>query len=79
MGNVPADKPRERETPSARVEADLRRRIASGEWSPGERLPSVATLAEEYETSRASVAKALGRMAEAGLVEVVRNWGTFRA
>ncbi|TVZ04001.1 GntR family transcriptional regulator [Trebonia kvetii] len=74
-----AERPRGRETPSARVETDLRRRIAAGEWGPGERLPSVAQLAEEYETSRASVAKALGRMGEAGLVEVVPNWGTFRA
>ena len=31
--------------PSARVEADLRRRISEGEWAPGEQLPRVAQLA----------------------------------
>ena len=32
--------------PRARVEADLRRRIAAGEWNSGQALPSVPALAE---------------------------------
>jgi DNA-binding GntR family transcriptional regulator len=53
--------------PSRRVEADLRRRIEADEWASGQALPSIASLA-----------KALRRMADDGLVEVVPQWGTFR-
>ena len=70
--------PREREMPSRRVEADLRRRIQADEWAIGHALPSIALLAEQYGVSRATVAKALRRMADDGLVEIVPQWGTFR-
>lgn len=70
--------PRERELPSRRVEADLRQRISADEWTSGEALPSIASLAEHYSTSRATVAKALKRIAGDGLVEIVPQWGTFR-
>lgn len=71
--------PREQELPSRRVEDDLRRRLNAGEWERGEALPSVADLAEHYGVARGTVAKALRRLADAGLVNVVPNWGTFRA
>ncbi len=65
--------------PSKRVETDMRRRIDAGEWDHGQVLPSVAALAEHYQTSRATVAKAMRRLAGDGLVEIVPQWGTFRA
>lgn len=71
--------PRPRELPSVRVEADLRRRAEAGEWASGDALPPVAELAAHYGVSTATVAKALRRMADDGLVEVVPRWGTFRA
>jgi DNA-binding GntR family transcriptional regulator len=37
----------------------------------------MASLAEQYGVSRATVAKALRRMADDGLVEIVPQWGTF--
>jgi DNA-binding GntR family transcriptional regulator len=64
--------------PAARVETDLRRRVGAGEWASGEALPAMAALAVEYGVSRASVAKALRRLADDGLVEIVPQWGTFR-
>jgi GntR family transcriptional regulator len=70
--------PRDRIPPSVRVETDLRERIESGEWDHGAALPSVAALAEHYGVSRASVSKALRRLAAHGLVEIVPAWGTFR-
>ena len=70
--------PRPRELPSRRVEADLRRRAGAGEWASGQALPSIAALAEHYATSRATVAKAMRRLADDGLVEIVPQWGTFR-
>jgi len=71
--------PRGPELPSRRVEDDLRRRCSAGEWEPGERLPAVAELAEHYGVARNTVIKALRRLADDGLVEIVPNWGTFRA
>lgn len=64
--------------PSRRVETALRERISAGEWASGEALPSIAALADAYSVSRATVAKALRRLADDGLVEVVPQWGTFR-
>jgi DNA-binding GntR family transcriptional regulator len=71
--------PRGPELPSRRVEADLRRRLSAREWEPGERLPAVAELAQRYGVARNTVIKALRSLAEDGLVEIVPNWGTFRA
>ena len=67
------------ELPSRRVEDDLRRRCAAGEWKPGERLPAVADLVQQYGVARNTVTKALRRLADDGLVEIVPSWGTFRA
>jgi DNA-binding GntR family transcriptional regulator len=38
----------------------------------------MAALAVHYGVSRSTVAKALKRMADDGLVEIVPQWGTFR-
>ena len=67
-----------RTMPSRRVEVNLRRRIEANEWASGQALPSIALLAEHYGVSRATVATALHRVANDGLVEVVPQWGTFR-
>jgi DNA-binding GntR family transcriptional regulator len=64
--------------PSRRVEAALRQRINADEWASGEALPSVADLASHYGVARATVAKAMRRIADDGLVEIVPQWGTFR-
>jgi DNA-binding GntR family transcriptional regulator len=71
--------PRGPERPFEMVAADLRRRIAAGEWQPGEALPTVAVLAEHYEVSKATVTRTLRILADEGLVRVVPRWGTFRA
>ena len=71
--------PRGPELPSRHVEADLRRRCKAGEWAPGERLPPVAELAAHYRVARNTITKALHRLADDGLIEIVPNWGTFRA
>lgn len=71
--------PRTPERPSERVAADLRRRVAAGEWEPGAALPTVAALADEYEVSRATVTRVLRLLAGEGIVRVVPRWGTFAA
>ena len=67
------------ELPSARVEADLRHRLASGEWETDQALPSVASLAEHYHVSRATVSRALQALERDGLVRIVPRWGTFKS
>lgn len=71
--------PRSEQRPRERVIEDLRRRIESGEWAPGEALPTVAQLAGHYDTSGATVSKALRQLADEGLIRIVPRWGTFRA
>ena len=59
--------------------ADLRRRIADGEWETDEALPTTAALAERYHVSQATVTRVLRTLAAEGLVRTVPRWGTFRA
>jgi DNA-binding GntR family transcriptional regulator len=74
-GRVPDRPP---QLPTDRVAAELRARITAGEWAKDEQLPSVATLAEQHNTSRATMSRAIQRLADEGLVRVVPSWGTFR-
>ncbi|GMB79623.1 histidine utilization repressor [Shinella zoogloeoides] len=57
--------------------ADLEKRIVSGDWPPGFRLPFEVDLAKSYNVSRMTVNKVLTRLAGAGLVERHRKMGTF--
>jgi DNA-binding GntR family transcriptional regulator len=66
------------ERPGERVEADLRRRIAAGEWDSGQALPTVAALAAHYQVSPGVITRTLKRLEADGLVRVVPRWGTFR-
>jgi DNA-binding GntR family transcriptional regulator len=64
--------------PSVRVEQDLRRRIDAEEWDHGQALPTVARLAQEYGVGKGTINKVLRKLADEGLVRIVRSWGTFR-
>ncbi|QVQ50076.1 GntR family transcriptional regulator [Spiractinospora alimapuensis] len=66
-------------TLAAQLAAGLRQRIHSGEWAPGEKLPSETTLAAELGASRATVRQAINALQEAGLVRVRHGRGTFVA
>ena len=63
--------------PWRRVADDLRRRIESGEFSPGAPLPSLTSLAEQYQVSRTTARKAVNALRDDGLVKSVRGWETF--
>lgn len=58
--------------------ADMRARIAGGEWGPGDALPTVAALAASYHVARATVTRTLRVLEAEGLVQVIPRWGTFR-
>lgn len=65
--------------PTERVAGEIRTRIEAGEWAKDERLPSVAALAGQHRSTRATVTKALHILEREGLVVIVPSWGTFRA
>ena len=60
-----------------RIAADLHRAIASGEFTPGDPLPSEATLTREYGVSRGTARQALTFLASLGLVQAVHGKGRF--
>lgn len=67
----PAAVPRYREIHEA-----LRQRIVSGAWAPGHRLPSEHELARSFGCARMTVSRAIGELADRGLVTRRRRAGT---
>ncbi|ACU35064.1 GntR family transcriptional regulator [Actinosynnema mirum] len=63
--------------PYQQVAGDLAAKITGGALAPGERLPSVRALAEEYGTTNATIQRTLALLAEQGLVDRVPNVGLF--
>lgn len=61
------------------LENVLRERIASGEFGPGERIPTELELIEQYGVSRITVRQALQALADEGLIERKQGRGTVVA
>ncbi|MEO8899632.1 MAG: GntR family transcriptional regulator [Candidatus Dormibacter sp.] len=61
----------------AQLEAELRRRMASGDLD--DRFPAEPQLADDYAVSRQTVREAIRRLQEAGLLRRERGRGTFVA
>ena len=55
----------------------MRSRIESGDYQPGDRIPSEAVLIEEFGVSRPTVARALQDLERRGLVKRRRGAGTY--
>lgn len=64
--------------PWRQIHADLLRQIESGKLPPGGRLPSIVSLAQQYEVALTTARKALDALKEQGLV-VTSPMGTFVA
>ncbi|MEQ4207916.1 GntR family transcriptional regulator [Actinopolymorpha sp. B9G3] len=58
-----------------RITDDLRRRIGSGDYKPGDMLPSEAALRAEYDVTRGTVRQALQALVNEGLVDVMQGRG----
>lgn len=58
------------------IRTEVIRRIADGEWKPGELIPGEVELADEFGCARATVNRALQDLADAGLIERKRKAGT---
>jgi GntR family transcriptional regulator len=63
--------------PYRQVAAILRQRIADGTYPPGTRLPSIATLVQEYGIARTTASKALRLVVAEGLAEISPGMGTY--
>ncbi len=60
------------------VAEDLRRRIAGGEFSPGQQLPSIAALQEHYDVPGLNtIRQAQQLLVDDGLVETRQGVGAF--
>ena len=57
----------------------LQNLIVSGEWKPGQQIPSQRTLSEQYEVSRPSLREALQTLETLGLIRSEPGRGTFVA
>ncbi|WP_300640689.1 winged helix-turn-helix domain-containing protein [Nocardioides sp.] len=60
------------------IAEDLRRRIAAGEFSPGQQLPSIAALQEHYDVPGLNtIRQAQQLLVDDGLVETRQGVGAF--
>jgi AcrR family transcriptional regulator len=62
--------------PYARIVADIRARIESGELAPGDRVPSTREITRSWGVAMATATKALGVLRRDGLVRAERGSGT---
>ncbi len=58
------------------IAAEIRRRIAQGEYAAGAFMPTARDLAREFATSRTTIGHALDALRGAGLIEVTQGRGT---
>ncbi len=61
----------------ARIHAQLVERIRSGQWKPGQRIPSEFAIADEFDVSQGTARKALETLAADKLVIRKQGHGTF--
>lgn len=57
----------------------MKKHIITGEWPPGEKIPSELELAELFGVSRVSVREAIHRLVGMGVLSIRRGEGTFVA
>jgi DNA-binding GntR family transcriptional regulator len=69
--------PRDSELPSERVFAALKDKIESGDLQPGEQMPSLRKISEDYRISQTTARKVIDALAREGLVEIKPRWGSF--
>lgn len=78
-GTAPPVRAAEPSSLHRRIRADIERRILSGEWRPGDRIPFEHELEERYQCARMTVSKAIASLVEAGLIVRRRRAGSFVA
>ncbi|MDG4820659.1 GntR family transcriptional regulator [Asanoa sp. WMMD1127] len=64
------------EAPYRRIAAEIRERIARGELTPGDRIPSTREITREWGVAMATATKVINSLREAGLVETRSGAGS---
>ncbi|WP_170141176.1 GntR family transcriptional regulator [Allonocardiopsis opalescens] len=59
------------------VAEELRRRIHSGEYGPGDRIPSTSQLQEEFDCANTTIQRAIRELKREGIVEGATGSGVF--
>ena len=59
------------------IYTELAEKIKSGDYKPGETLPSEHELTDTYETSRETIRKALNLLAQNGFIQKIRGKGSI--
>jgi len=77
VDHVTGDQQRAGDPPYLRIAADLRQRIERGELRPGDALPSINRIAQDWGCAKTTAAKALNLLKAEGLVRGVQGWGTI--
>jgi GntR family phosphonate transport system transcriptional regulator len=60
-----------------RIALDIKAAIAAGEWRAGDKLPPEGDLAARFNANRHTIRRAVGALAEEGLLLVEQGRGTF--
>ncbi|GAA3743075.1 hypothetical protein GCM10022225_28320 [Plantactinospora mayteni] len=60
-----------------RVMRDVEAKIASGELRPGDQLPSISQLREQYKCSAPTIKQALARLQERGVLQGHQGRGVY--
>ncbi|MFJ3906405.1 GntR family transcriptional regulator [Streptomyces sp. NPDC090025] len=68
-----------KQAPYARIAAELRGRIESGELRPGDRVPSTRAITQRWGVAMATASKVLAALGQEGLVRAVPGVGTVVA
>lgn len=63
--------------PHRQVAEIIRTRIRSGELQPGDRVPGVTAMIQEFGIARTTAGKVLALLRNEGLITVVPGWGSF--
>lgn len=66
----------EQPPPYARIAAEIRRRIDSGDLRPGDRVPSTRQITRDWGVAMATASRAIAALRDAGLVETRPGAGT---
>jgi len=63
--------------PHRQVAEVIRARIRSGELQPGDRVPGVTRMMQEFGIARTTAGKVLALLRAEGLITVTSGWGSF--
>jgi len=63
--------------PYKQIAEIIRRRIASGEYRKGTRIPTESEMVETWEVARTTARRAIALLREEGLVDTVPQRGTY--